>query len=58
LKGKTREQLGLSPFKGPEIGSNLMGIQVVITQAHIAKMLGLDNQGENFFHYKTGKQYK
>jgi hypothetical protein len=35
-----------------------MGIQVEITQAHIAKMLGLDNQGENVFHYKAGKQYK
>jgi hypothetical protein len=58
LKGKTRVQMGLTPFRGTKIRSNLLGIQVVITQAHIAKMLGLDNQGENIFHYKSGKVYK
>jgi hypothetical protein len=58
LKGKTRVQRGLTPFRGTEIRSNLLGIQVVITQTHIAKMLGLDNQGENIFHYKSGKVYK
>jgi hypothetical protein len=58
LKGKTRAKLGLPPFKGTKVRSNLIGVHVVITQAHIAKMLGLDNQGENVFNYKTGKMYK
>ncbi|KAK2455903.1 hypothetical protein QL285_003318 [Trifolium repens] len=47
LKGKTRVQLGLRPFKGNEIRSNIMGISVLITQEHVAKVLGLDNEGEN-----------
>ncbi|KAK2402627.1 hypothetical protein QL285_052128 [Trifolium repens] len=51
LKGKTRVQLGLRPFKGKEIRSNLMGINVLITQEHVAKVLGLDNEGENVDDY-------
>jgi hypothetical protein len=51
LKGKTEAQVGLSPFGGTKIRYNLLGIQVVITQAHIAKMLELDNAGENVFNY-------
>jgi hypothetical protein len=58
LKGNTRVQMGLTPFRGTEIRSNLLGMKVVITQEHIAKMLGLDNTGENVFNYKTGKMYK
>jgi hypothetical protein len=44
LKGKTRVQLGLRPFKGKEIRSNLLGINVLITQEHVAKVLGLDTR--------------
>ncbi|KAK2380806.1 hypothetical protein QL285_068467 [Trifolium repens] len=51
LKGKTRSQLGLRPYKGKEIRSNIMGINVLITQEHIAKILGLDNEGENMDEY-------
>ena len=51
LKGKTRTQLGLRPFRGKEIRSNIMGINVLITQEHIAKILGLDNEGENVDEY-------
>ncbi|KAK2374399.1 hypothetical protein QL285_075365 [Trifolium repens] len=51
LKGKTRSQLGLRPYKGKEIRSNIMGINVLITQEHIAKILGLDNEGENVDEY-------
>jgi hypothetical protein len=36
LRGKTRVQMGLRPFKGKEIRYNLVGIEVVITQEHIA----------------------
>jgi hypothetical protein len=45
LKGLTREQLGLKPFRGKEIRSNLLGMSVLIRQEHIAKLLGLDNEG-------------
>ncbi|KAK2352185.1 hypothetical protein QL285_096499 [Trifolium repens] len=51
LKGKTSVQLGLRPFKGNEIRSNIMGINVLITQEHVAKVLGLDNEGENVDDY-------
>ncbi|KAK2427858.1 hypothetical protein QL285_026413 [Trifolium repens] len=51
LKGKTRTQLGLRPFRGKEIRSNIMGINVLVTQEHIAKILGLDNEGENVDEY-------
>jgi hypothetical protein len=37
LKGKTRGQMGLRPFRGTKIRSNLV---------NIAKLLGLDNEGE------------
>jgi hypothetical protein len=57
LKGKTRAQMGLRPFRGIEIRSNLVGIEVVITQEHIAKMLGLDNEGEIINQYKAGSKY-
>ncbi|KAK2396230.1 hypothetical protein QL285_057893 [Trifolium repens] len=51
LKGKIRTQLGLRPYRGKEIRSNIMGINVLITQEHIAKILGLDNEGENVDEY-------
>ncbi|KAK2443941.1 hypothetical protein QL285_015003 [Trifolium repens] len=51
LRGKTRQEVGLKPYREKEIRSNIMGINVVITQAHIAKILGLDNQGEDIEFY-------
>ncbi|KAK2374744.1 hypothetical protein QL285_075685 [Trifolium repens] len=51
LRGKTRKELGLKPYREREIRSNLLGINVVITQAHIAKILGLDNKGEDIEVY-------
>ncbi|KAK2456471.1 hypothetical protein QL285_003835 [Trifolium repens] len=51
LKGKSRREVGLKPYRGKEIRSNIMGINVVITQAHVAKILGLDNQGEDIECY-------
>jgi hypothetical protein len=33
-------------------------MEVVITQAHIAKMLGLDNEGEIISNYKVGSMYE
>jgi hypothetical protein len=57
LKGKTREQLGLRPFRGKEVRSNLLGIDVLITQEHVAKILGLDNQGQDVNSYKKATMY-
>jgi hypothetical protein len=57
LKGKSRVQLGLRPYKGKEIRSNIMGINVLITQEHIAKVLGLDNEGENVNLYKVKSKH-
>ncbi|KAK2450666.1 hypothetical protein QL285_009778 [Trifolium repens] len=57
LKGKTRAQLGLRPFRGKEIRSNLLGIDVLITQEHMAKILGLDNQGQDVNSYKKNNMY-
>ncbi|KAK2366381.1 hypothetical protein QL285_079768 [Trifolium repens] len=51
LRGKTRQELGLKPYRGREIRSNILGINVVITQAHIDKLLGLDNKGEDIEVY-------
>ncbi|KAK2390874.1 hypothetical protein QL285_064384 [Trifolium repens] len=51
LQGKTRHQLGLKPYRGKEIRSNILGINILITQEHIAKMLGLDNKGEDVDMY-------
>ncbi|KAK2456364.1 hypothetical protein QL285_003736 [Trifolium repens] len=51
LRGKTRRELGLRPYRGKEIRSNILGINVLITQEHIAKVLGLDNEGENVDDY-------
>ncbi|KAK2423232.1 hypothetical protein QL285_033697 [Trifolium repens] len=51
LRGKSRRELGLKPYRGKEIRSNILGINVLITQEHIAKVLGLDNEGENVDDY-------
>ncbi|KAK2367871.1 hypothetical protein QL285_081116 [Trifolium repens] len=51
LQGKTRRELGLKPYRGKEIRSNILGINVLITQEHIAKVLGLDNVGKNVDDY-------
>ncbi|MCI25810.1 hypothetical protein A2U01_0047001, partial [Trifolium medium] len=46
LKGKSRVEMGLKEFKGIEISSTFLGLDFVITQAHIAKLLEVDNEGE------------
>ncbi|KAK2356139.1 hypothetical protein QL285_093494 [Trifolium repens] len=57
LIGKTRVQLGLRPFKGKEIRSNLLGVDVLITQEHVAKILGMDNEGEKINLSKSNSKY-
>ncbi|KAK2450791.1 hypothetical protein QL285_009891 [Trifolium repens] len=43
--------------QGKEIRSNLLGIDVLITQEHVAKILGLDNKGEDVNEYKLKSEY-
>ncbi|KAK2451200.1 hypothetical protein QL285_010271 [Trifolium repens] len=57
LRGKTRKELGLRPYRGKEIRSNILGINVLITQEHIAKVLGLDNEGESVDDYDEKSKY-
>jgi hypothetical protein len=56
--GFTIEQMGLEPFKRAEIRSTLLGMKVVITQAHIAKLLKLDNTGKVMSDYTTTKTHQ
>ncbi|KAK2369120.1 hypothetical protein QL285_082273 [Trifolium repens] len=57
LQGKTRQQLGLKPYKGKEIRLNILGINILITQEHIAKMLGLDNKGDDVDMYEEKSKH-
>jgi hypothetical protein len=57
LRGKTRVQMGLRTFKGKEIRSNIAGLEIIITQEHNAKLLGLDNEGEKINQYKKDSVY-
>jgi len=36
LQGKTREEMGLEPFRCVEIRSSIMGIPVIISEASIS----------------------
>jgi plasmid maintenance system killer protein len=57
-KGLTREQMGLEPFRRTKTRSTLLGMKVVITQAHTAKLLRLDNTGEVISEYKTAPTHQ
>jgi hypothetical protein len=46
LKGKTRKEMGLEPFKYTEIRSSICGIPVVIAEWHIASVLGVEAYGK------------
>ncbi|RHN77841.1 hypothetical protein MtrunA17_Chr1g0159071 [Medicago truncatula] len=45
LEGKTREEMGLSAFKGTEIRSSVMGIPVTINEQVIAQAMRRDASG-------------
>ncbi|MCH92626.1 hypothetical protein A2U01_0013566, partial [Trifolium medium] len=53
LKGKSRVEMGLKEFRETEIRSTLLGLDFVITQAHIAKLLEIEDKGEIMSHYKN-----
>jgi hypothetical protein len=54
LKGKTREEMGLEPFKGLEIRSAAMSIPITITEEVIAKACRVDPEGR--FQWKVSKK--
>ncbi|KEH17503.1 hypothetical protein MTR_0010s0130 [Medicago truncatula] len=45
LKGKSRTEMGLRPFKGTEIRSTVMGMEITITVETIAKACRCSNDG-------------
>jgi hypothetical protein len=55
--GYNMKQMKLEPFLRTDITSDLFGMNVVITQEHIAKLLKLDNTGEVISNYKTAKTF-
>jgi len=46
LEGKSREEMGLEPFKGAEIRSSVMGVPVVISEEIIAYVIGVEASGQ------------
>jgi hypothetical protein len=46
LKGKTKNEMGLEPFKYTEIKSSICGIPVVIAEWQIASVLGVEASGK------------
>jgi len=56
LEGKTREEMGLEPFRREEIRSSIMGIPVVISVDSIAGVIRRDSEGR--FVYGLGNNKK
>ncbi|MCI08337.1 hypothetical protein A2U01_0029413, partial [Trifolium medium] len=46
LQGKSREEMGLSKFDGTVIKSVLAGLEITISRAHLAKLLGVEDYGK------------
>jgi hypothetical protein len=46
LAGKTREEMGLEPYKGLEIRSNVLGIPVFISENVVARVLRKETSGQ------------
>jgi len=46
LQGKTREEMGLEPFRCVEIRSSIMGIPVVISEASISGVIRRASEGK------------
>ncbi|RHN51428.1 hypothetical protein MtrunA17_Chr6g0468441 [Medicago truncatula] len=45
LKGKSRLEMGLRPFRGVEIRSSMMGMEIIITEETITKACRCENDG-------------
>ena len=55
LKGKTREEMGLEPFRGEEIRSSVLGIPVAISVNTIAGVIRRASGGKYIFGLKGKK---
>jgi len=55
LEGKTREEMGLEPFRGEEIRSSVLGIPVVISVDTIAGVIRRASGGRYIFGLKRKK---
>ncbi|MCI04627.1 hypothetical protein A2U01_0025674, partial [Trifolium medium] len=58
LKGKSREEMGLSTFTGTVIKYVLAGLDITISRAHFAKLLDLKDQGKRISDYKSEIYYR
>ena len=54
LKGKSREEMGLEPFRGLEIRSAVMGILIAITEEVMARACRVAHEGR--FLWNIGKK--
>ncbi|MCI15856.1 hypothetical protein A2U01_0036995, partial [Trifolium medium] len=58
LQGKSREEMGLSIFNGTVIKSVLAGVEITISRAHLAKLLGIEDNGQKISEYKNETYYR
>ncbi|MCI35963.1 hypothetical protein A2U01_0057184, partial [Trifolium medium] len=58
LQGKSREEMGLSNFNGTVIKSVLAGVEITISRAHLAKLLGIEDNGQKISEYKNETYYR
>jgi len=56
LQGKTREEMGLEPFRREEIRSSIMGIHVVISVASIAWVIRRASEGKFVYGLDNNKK--
>ncbi|CAK8565902.1 unnamed protein product [Lathyrus sativus] len=54
LKGKSRAEMGLKEFKGVEIRSDVMGLDINVTQENIVHLIGAENKGMVIINKKDG----
>ncbi|MCI33776.1 hypothetical protein A2U01_0054993 [Trifolium medium] len=57
LKGKSREEMGLNKFTGTVIKFVLVGLEITISRAHLAKLLGVEDFGKRISDYKSDIYY-
>ncbi|MCI31941.1 hypothetical protein A2U01_0053153, partial [Trifolium medium] len=58
MQGKTRVEMGLNEFTGTVIKSVLAGLEITISRAHIAKILGIEDYGKRISDYKSDVYYR
>ncbi|MCH96520.1 hypothetical protein A2U01_0017507, partial [Trifolium medium] len=58
LAGKTRAEMGLCDFNETVVKFVLAGIEITISRAHIAKLLGIRDAGKRIADYKNEVYYR